>query len=72
MEVTSHVLKGLWWRSYEKVVFFGGISGSNTARMSKPQMETMLITFLNIKGTVHFEFISQGQTVNQDYFFWKY
>jgi hypothetical protein len=29
--------------------------------------ETMLITFLNIKGTVHFEFIPQDQTVNQIY-----
>jgi hypothetical protein len=41
---------------------------SKKARMSKSQMQTMLITFFNIKGTVHFEFIPQDQTVNQAYY----
>jgi uncharacterized protein involved in tellurium resistance len=36
--------------------------------MSKSQMKTILITFFNIQGTVHFEFIPQGQTVNQAYY----
>jgi len=31
-------------------------------------MKTMLITFFDIKDTVHFEFILQGRTVNQVYY----
>jgi len=31
-------------------------------------MKTMLITFFNIKSTVDFEFIPQGQRVNQIYY----
>jgi hypothetical protein len=35
--------------------------------MSKSQMKTMPINFFDIKGTVHFGFIPQSQTVNQTY-----
>jgi hypothetical protein len=31
-------------------------------------MKTMLITFFDIKGIVHFEFIPQDQTVNHAYY----
>jgi hypothetical protein len=31
-------------------------------------MKTMLITYFDIKGTVQFEFIPQGQTVNEAYY----
>jgi hypothetical protein len=37
------------------------------ARMSKSQMMTMLITFFDIKGIVHFEFFPQDQAVNRAY-----
>jgi len=36
--------------------------------MSESQMKTVFITFFDIKGIIHFEFISQDQTVNQTYY----
>jgi hypothetical protein len=36
--------------------------------MSKLQMKMMLIPFFDIRDIVHFEFIPQGQTVNQAYY----
>jgi hypothetical protein len=35
-------------------------------------MKTLLITSFDIKGIVHFEFILQGQTVNQAYYVESY
>jgi hypothetical protein len=49
-------------------VFPNNINGSKRACMLKSQMKTILITFFNIKSSVHFEFISQGQTVNYAYY----
>jgi hypothetical protein len=41
---------------------------SKKARMSKSQVRILLISFLGIKGIVHFEFITQGQRVGQAYY----
>jgi hypothetical protein len=38
-----------------------------TKLMSKAHMRTILITFFDIKGIVHFKFIRQGQAVNEAY-----
>ena len=35
------------------------------ARMSLSQVKTMLVCFFDHKGVVHYEFIAQGQRVNQ-------
>jgi hypothetical protein len=36
--------------------------------MSKTHVTTMLITFFDIKDTVHSKFIPRGQTISQIYF----
>jgi len=38
------------------------------ARQVKSNVKTMLICFFDIKGLVHFEFVTQGQTVNQQFY----
>ena len=35
------------------------------ARQSKSKVKVMLITFLNVRGIIHSEFLPQGQTINQ-------
>jgi len=37
-------------------------------RQVKSHVKTMLICFFDIKGLIHFEFIPQGQTVNQQFY----
>ena len=39
--------------------------GRKKARMSWSQVKTMLVCFFDHKGVVHYDFIAQGQTVNQ-------
>jgi hypothetical protein len=38
------------------------------AHVSKSQMKTVLITSLDIKGTVHFQSFQKGQPINQAYY----
>jgi len=38
------------------------------ARQVKSNVKTMLICFFDIKGLIHFEFIPQDQTVNQQFY----
>jgi hypothetical protein len=38
------------------------------ARMSRSLVKFMFVCFFNHKGTVHYEFIAQGRTVNQQYY----
>jgi len=35
---------------------------------SKSKVRTMLLTFFDIRGIVHYEFVPTGQTVNQVYY----
>jgi hypothetical protein len=65
MRVTL-VLRGLLRRSYEKVNVF--MSGIKWLTCRNPQMKTVLITLFDIKCIVHFQFIPQGQTLNQAYY----
>jgi hypothetical protein len=52
----------------EKLCVLSGINGSKGARTSKSHMKSILITFFDIKGIVHFEFIPQGHTISQAYY----
>jgi hypothetical protein len=54
--------------AHEGEAFLSDINGSKGAFLLKSLMKAMLITFFNMKGTVHFEFIPQGQTINQAYY----
>jgi hypothetical protein len=36
--------------------------------MSKSKMKMMLICFFDVGGIIHFEFVSEGTTVNQTFY----
>jgi hypothetical protein len=63
-----NALWGLWGRSYEKLKCAEWHKWFKEGWMLKSQMKTMLITYFDIKVTVHFEFIPLGQTVNHAYY----
>jgi hypothetical protein len=41
------------------------LTSAEKARMSRSQVKIMLVCFFDQKGIVHYEFIAQGQKVNQ-------
>jgi len=43
-------------------------NGIQKFRQSKSRVKTMLLTFFDIRGIVHYEFVPTGQTVNQVYY----
>ncbi|UYV63334.1 hypothetical protein LAZ67_2003768 [Cordylochernes scorpioides] len=38
------------------------------ARMIKSKLKCLLITFFDVKGLVHYEFVPEGQTINRHYY----
>ncbi|UYV68160.1 hypothetical protein LAZ67_5003222 [Cordylochernes scorpioides] len=38
------------------------------ARMIKSKLKCLLISFFDVKGLVHYEFMPEGQTINQHYY----
>jgi hypothetical protein len=62
------MLSEAYERGSMKTPCFIGIYGSTVGRMSKSQLKIISLTFFDVKGTIHFEFISQDQTVNQAYY----
>jgi hypothetical protein len=67
--VTCAILSNAYGvEAMKKSSVLSGTNGSKGASMSKSQMRTMLIIFFDIKGKGHFEFISQGQMVNEAYY----
>ncbi|UYV74475.1 CPD [Cordylochernes scorpioides] len=38
------------------------------ARMIKSKLKCLLFTFFDVKGLVHYEFVPEGQTINQHYY----
>jgi hypothetical protein len=49
----------------KKSSVFNGIGSRKNVRMSLSRFKTLLVCFFDQKKIVHYKFIAQGQTVNQ-------
>ena len=66
----NHDVTGTTWRQSNNQVNgkVHHVRDKKKARQVKSNVETMLICLFDIKGLVHFEFVPQGQTVNQQFY----
>ena len=66
----NHGVMGTTWRQSNNQVNgkVHHLQDQKRSRQVKSNVKAMLICFFDIKGLIHFEFVPQGQTVNQQFY----